>query len=638
MSSVAVSCANNTFSENHFVNHALGWICSIPLLMPFEAWVLHSEAATWRMKKGNFLKTLLLSKYFWIFASLAEWARCQVSIYINKKRIIGNLALMWLGYACVLPVIIRWLGFTGFFNYFVMPWVVYLVWRSVAMRVKFKGTAWRNGLDNATMADLLSAFADEFPDTKLSAPVVGRLLFEANRRFREAGYGIKIMETLFGWESVRAFPADAAAAYDPRSPRTRPRLQRSFSTILRDDDTGLFAQFGGQAADYFDELVVAFNKKAGNGRSGPKTLVRRLIETGSAVLKTAVESEEAKKLGLHPEGLDVLAWLQVTSLPNSPLVSIYGRAMVGAYTYLHLLTHGAASIHTVALTELALLQEEDLGARPPTAYLRSCPVSYPLIGLTQLVRPIRCSILTARAGSHHVLQVERPPTLDRCVLQVNYAAALDHLGIGPEGFLPRVKGTTGHSQGVVAAVVLSRSRTVDLFLRYSGEMIEYLFWHGARMQQVANERQLTQSSSSPVAATNDLKAPATPMLSVNGLPPELIAGLLENAKLKGKVGIGLINGSTHVVLCGEPASLSTVQKSLQQPQAVDPSARSAIPFYKRRPVRLCTLKAHVDSPDAHEDKPHEVDRRVSCFRRWSRLASCRSQSRSISRAWRRPKN
>lgn len=55
LSSVAVSCANNTFSDTHFVNHALGWICSIPLLMPFEAWALHSEAATWRMKKGNFM-------------------------------------------------------------------------------------------------------------------------------------------------------------------------------------------------------------------------------------------------------------------------------------------------------------------------------------------------------------------------------------------------------------------------------------------------------------------------------------------------------------------------------------------------------------------------------------------------------
>ena len=60
----------------------------------------------------------------------------QVSVYINKKRIIGNLAMMWVGYAAILPIIIRWLGFGGFFKYFVMPWVVYHVWRSIAMRVK----------------------------------------------------------------------------------------------------------------------------------------------------------------------------------------------------------------------------------------------------------------------------------------------------------------------------------------------------------------------------------------------------------------------------------------------------------------------------------------------------------------------
>eukprot|EP01051_Picozoa_sp_SAG22_P029448 SAG22_NODE_10922_length_509_cov_1.475610_1_plen_111_part_10 len=111
-------------------------------------------------------------------------------------------------------------------------------------------------------------------------------------------------------------------------------------------------------------------------------------------------------------------------------------------------------------------------------------------------------------------------------------------------------------------MVLARSRTTELFLRYSCEMIEYLFWHGARMQQVANTEVLVHAAPPPP----DLKAQATPMLAVNGLPPELLAEFLQRAGLKGKVGIGLINGSTSVVLCGEPATLAIMQGKLQKPQ------------------------------------------------------------------------
>jgi hypothetical protein len=264
LSSVAVSCANNSFSENHFINHALGWICSIPLLMPFEAWVVHSQTADWRMQEANFMKRIVTSN-FWLFSSVAEWGRCQVSYYITRKRILGNIALMWAGYAILLPVIISWLGWTGFGKYFFMPWVVYHMWRSIALRSKYRGSAIRMPLDNATMADLLSAFADEFPDTKLSVPVVGQILYEANRNFRKhANIGVRFMEKLFGWETINSFPTTTVGDYDPSSPRSRGmtrRKPRSLSTLLRDDDTGLFAQFGGQAADYFDELVIAFNRK-----------------------------------------------------------------------------------------------------------------------------------------------------------------------------------------------------------------------------------------------------------------------------------------------------------------------------------------------------------------------------------------
>jgi hypothetical protein len=92
------------------------------------------------MQERNFLKTMSNS-HFWIFVSFAEWGRSQVSVYINKKRVLGNLALMWAGYAIILPLLIQMLGMLGFLKYFAEPWLVYHVWRSIAIKVKFDSRA-----------------------------------------------------------------------------------------------------------------------------------------------------------------------------------------------------------------------------------------------------------------------------------------------------------------------------------------------------------------------------------------------------------------------------------------------------------------------------------------------------------------
>ena len=62
------------------------------------------------------------------------------------------------------------------------------------------------------MADLLAAFADEFPDTKLSVPVVGQLLYEANKRSRNTQhFGVRFMENLFGAAGPRSCDSRAAS-------------------------------------------------------------------------------------------------------------------------------------------------------------------------------------------------------------------------------------------------------------------------------------------------------------------------------------------------------------------------------------------------------------------------------------------
>lgn len=514
LNAVAVSCANNTFCELRIVNHIVGWMCSAILLVPFEAWTLHSETAIWRQKEANFLKTVSSSR-LWIFSSFAEWARSQVSVYaLNKKRVLGNMAAMWAADAVILPLLVRWLGFWGFFNYFTAPWLVYHVFRSYAIKVKFSRSD-DTTLDQASVVNLLAAFADEFPDEKMSVPVVSKLLGEANRSVTPSNTkGRRFMERIFGWETFQSFPTAAVDLLnDPTSPRTvqrtprpRPRVQRSISSVFLDEDTGLFAQFGGQGVDYFDELANVWkNVSTKTGPDGRPCLARRLIEEAAAALKEAVASPEATALGLHARGLDLMNWLTT----------------------------------------------EDLGQRPPGSYLRSAPISYPLIGLTQLV---------------------------------NYAATLERLGASPGEFRGRLKGATGHSQGVTSAVVVSVSRNEAEFVQNGRDMVEYLFWHGTRMQQVANEEVLKGAAVRPAGAT-ELTHPPTPMLAVLGLPVELVAQLLDRAALASKVQLSLVNGNTAVVLSGEPATLAVLEQKLNQQQMQSSNTpRSAVPFYKRRPV------------------------------------------------------
>ena len=45
--------------------------------------------------------------------------------------------------------------------------------------------------------------------------------------------------------------------------------------------------------------------------------------------------------------------------------------------------------------------------------------------------------------------------------------------------------------GVVSAAVVASSATFDEFERRSLDAVAYLFWHGARVQQVARQRTLS---------------------------------------------------------------------------------------------------------------------------------------------------
>lgn len=153
------------------------------------------------------------------------------------------------------------------------------------------------------------------------------------------------------------------------------------------------------------------------------------------------------------------------------------------------------------------------------------------------------------------------------------------------------KGTTGHSQGIVASVIISISETEEAFIVNSCKMLKYLFWQGLRLQDNFNEIQsaITQFIPEPNAEIeSQLIGKPTPLLAILGLPYEVVKKQVDKVNLilsiksnyhkvnqlfegsslfRPNIEISLINGPRAIVCSGSPSILPVFVKSLQSIQA-----------------------------------------------------------------------
>ena len=118
-------------------------------------------------------------------------------------------------------------------------------------------------------------------------------------------------------------------------------------------------------------------------------------------------------------------------------------------------------------------------ARPAVPYLASVPILFPLIGLTQLVQ---------------------------------YFIVCHITNLTPGELRSRLSGATGHSQGIVSAVVIAASGTFEEFVDNS---IKWLFYSGLRGQQAFPVTSVEPSIIKDVIIGGE--GTPSPMLSVDGL-------------------------------------------------------------------------------------------------------------------------
>ncbi|KZT29627.1 fatty acid synthase [Neolentinus lepideus HHB14362 ss-1] len=191
--------------------------------------------------------------------------------------------------------------------------------------------------------------------------------------------------------------------------------------------------------------------------------------------------------------------------------------------------------------------------RPPVAYFASIPLSMPLIGLTQLTQ---------------------------------YLVACRVSNIIPGDLLSFLKGATGHSQGVVSAVAVAASTTLESFYENSRKALKWLFFCGLRGQEafpvVALEPQIVQDS------IEGGEGAPTPMLAVTGLTLEELEvhikktnkHLRENSQLY----VSLHNGPKAFVITGPAKSLYGLVTHLRKVRAPSGLDQSKVPFSQRKAV------------------------------------------------------
>lgn len=192
-------------------------------------------------------------------------------------------------------------------------------------------------------------------------------------------------------------------------------------------------------------------------------------------------------------------------------------------------------------------------ARPDTAYLTSAPVSFPLIGLLQLTA---------------------------------FEAVARLLHLSPSEMRDTLSGTTGHSQGIVAAAVIATATDWASYHSLAMQALSLLLSIGCRGQSVAVAPPARRGLIND--ALDHGEGTPSAMLSVRYLPLQTVQKLVKevNAHLPkdAQIEIALYNDRTNYVLAGPPASLHGFNVHLRGIKAPAGLDQARIPFDKRKPV------------------------------------------------------
>ena len=203
-------------------------------------------------------------------------------------------------------------------------------------------------------------------------------------------------------------------------------------------------------------------------------------------------------------------------------------------------------------------------SQPDTDYLISAPISLPVIGLVQLA---------------------------------HYTVTCKAMGLTPGDLREYLKGTTGHSQGVVTAAAISTSDSWESFDKAAKNALIILFWIGARSQQAYPRTSLAPSTLQDSVEHGE--GTPTPMLSVRDLSRPALQEHIDSTNRHlpedRHIAISLVNSARNFVVTGPPISLYGLNLQLRRVKAPTGLDQTRIPFTERK-VRFVNRFLPITSP------------------------------------------
>ena len=222
----------------------------------------------------------------------------------------------------------------------------------------------------------------------------------------------------------------------------------------------------------------------------------------------------------------------------------------------------AEKMYPKGLDVMRWLNNKD--TQPDTDYLVSAPVSLPLIGLVQLA---------------------------------HYTVTCKSMGVTPGEVREHIKGTTGHSQGIIAAAAIASVDSWESFDRAAKDALIMLFWIGSRSQQAYPKTSLAPSILQDSVEHGE--GTPTPMLSIRDLPrstiQEHINATNHHLPKNRHIAISLINSARNFVVTGPPISLYGLNLRLRKVKAPTGLDQTRIPFTERK-VRFVNRFLPITAP------------------------------------------
>ncbi|KAI0483301.1 beta subunit of fatty acid synthase [Xylariaceae sp. FL0804] len=201
---------------------------------------------------------------------------------------------------------------------------------------------------------------------------------------------------------------------------------------------------------------------------------------------------------------------------------------------------------------------------PDADYLISAPVSLPLIGLVQLC---------------------------------HYQVLVKGLGVHPGLMNERLRGATGHSQGVVVAAATAAADSWESYEKYARDALTILFWIGARSQQVFPRTSLAPTTLKD--SNENSEGEPTPMLSIRDLSQSEVQKHIDatNKYLPEDrhIAISLVNSPRNMVVTGPPESLCGLNRQLRKVKAPTGLDQNRIPHTERK-VRFVNRFLPITAP------------------------------------------